>query len=332
MGTVGSRSRDEISEELLSDASLSPSSFPSPTGKTVTVPPSGASAARTVGYAVYGDEAAPPARTLLFLHGTPGTRLFFTQAHSAHAARHTVRVLAPERPGFGLSAPQPARTLLSAAADAAAVLDAEGVEAAHVLGYSAGGPFALAFAYRFPARCGSVAVVSGLSPNVSGVTNGMTALSKFGYFLAARAPRMLTLLVRMMVADAQKEVFDDRRADFTEEENAQFRKDRDVRRCFAESTLELYSREYGAVAEAEDYVLMAKDWGFRLEDLEGVDVFLYGGSEDNKCTVGMFRELERGLSSGNCNLKKADLVGGENHLYFYRLFVAELFEDMGLAT
>lgn len=240
-----------------------------------------------------------------------------------------VRVLVPERAGYGLSTPVPGRTLLDCAADAVAVLDAEDVEGAHVVGYSAGGPFALAFAKQFKERCINLVLVSSLSPNVPGVTTGMTSLSKVGYFLAGRTPKLLRWLVGSMVSSALKEVFKDHKADFTDGENEQFKGSADIRRCFAASTMELYSREGGAVAEAEDYVLFAKDWGFRLEDIEDVRVFLYAGSEDNKCTVGMFRELERGLGMGRAKLE-AKLIEGENHLLFYRLFQGGLFEDIGL--
>lgn len=329
MGSMPSKSEDTVSEEMRADASLSPGSFPRTTGLTITLAATGNLPERTVGYAVYGDSSAPSERTILFMHGTPGTRLFFTLRHNEHAMEHHVRVLVPERAGYGLSTPVPGRTLLDCAADAAAVLDAEDVQGAHVVGYSAGGPFALAFAKQFKERCIGVVIVSSLSPNVPGVTRGMTTLSKVGYFLAGRTPKLLQWLVGALVSDALKEVFDDHKADFTDEENAQFKGSPDIRRCFAAGTMELYSREGGAVAEAEDYVLFARDWGFRLEEIEGVSVFLYGGSEDNKCTVGMFRELERGLGMGRAQLK-AKLIEGETHLLFYRLFEESLFEDIGL--
>lgn len=329
MGSFQSKSEDEVSEEMRSDASLHADNFPRTDGQTVTLPAKENIVERNVGYAVYGDTDAPRDRTILFMHGTPGTRFFFTEKHDEYAREHAVRVLVPERAGYGLSTPVPGRSLLSTAADAAGVLDAENVEAAHIVGYSAGGPFAIAFAKQFKERCLSVALVSSLSPNVRGVSRGMTAMSKVGYFLAGRTPQLLRWLVEAMAVNATKEVFDHRRGDFTDEENKFFKERTDVRRCFATSTLELYARECGASAEAEDYALFAREWGFALEEVEDVDLFLYGGSEDNKCTVGMFRELERGFSMGRLNLT-AKLVDGENHLLFYKLFEESLFADIGL--
>src|SRR5688500_4433105 len=62
---------------------------------------------RTVGYAEYGDPDGVP---LLFFHGTPGSRLQL-RALDEPARRHHVRLLAPDRPGFGESSPQPGRTV-----------------------------------------------------------------------------------------------------------------------------------------------------------------------------------------------------------------------------
>ena len=54
---------------------------------------------RQLGYAEYGDPKGMP---LLFFHGTPGSRLRLS--HIDPLARDLgVRVVAPERPGFGLS-------------------------------------------------------------------------------------------------------------------------------------------------------------------------------------------------------------------------------------
>lgn len=330
MGSLSSKSEDEVSQEMRADPSLQRSSFPCMEGRTINLPAEINASERTVGYAVYGDSNATVGHTILFMHGTPGTRFFFSERHDEYAREHHVRVLVPERAGYGLSTSVPGRTLLSSAVDAAAVLDAENVEAVHVVGYSAGGPFALAFAKQFKERCISVVLVSSLSPNVPGVTRGMTAMSKVGYFLAGRTPKLLRWLVGAIAADALKEVFDNKRGDFTDEENELFKERRDIRRCFAASTMELYARETGAAAEAEDYSLFAAEWGFQLEEIEDVKVFLYSGSEDNKCTVGMFRELERGLGAGRSNLT-ARLVEGGNHLLFYKLFEESLFEDIGLS-
>ena len=318
-----SRARpDAIGASLRADASLSRAAFPRGAASAARGP------AGALSYAEYGAAARAATRTMLFLHGTPGTRLFFSARHAAHAAAHAVRVVVPERPGFGASPPR-GGSLLAHAADCAALLDGLGVDRACVVAYSAGGPYALAFARRFPRRCAAVAVVSSLSPNVRGVARGMSLANRLAYFAAARAPRpVLRALVWLAAQAAVRQVFEPSRADFTEEENAFFREREDVRRLFAESTLELYAREGGARAEADDYARLAADWGFDLADV-AADVWLYGAANDDKCTPAMFRELERGLAMAPGKLT-ARLVEGPGHLMFYDLFEGDLFRDIGL--
>lgn len=334
MGNGSSKEEDSLTAQLEAEDDLNPKKFPSLVGKTISITASLDSETgieeRKLGYEIYGSHTAPPTRTILFMHGTPGTRFFFSREHSSYAERNNVQIIVPERPGYGLSTNVATRTLRSSVSDIVVLLDRIGIEQSHVMGYSAGGPFALAFARWYPERCASVCLVSSLSPNIRGVTSGMTVMSKFGYFLAARFPGALRMVVKLMVKEALSGNFDGRRDDFTEAENAAFQEDYETRRTFVKSTLELYSRPCGAEAEAIDYSLMASDWGFELSDVsEDLNLFVYGGSGDNKCTTGMFRTLVKGLPKKNL---KHELMDGEHHLLFFKLFQSRLLEDLNLST
>lgn len=98
---------------------------------------------RTLAYAVAGDASGTP---VVAHHGTPGSRLFASLLADA-AAERSVRLLVPDRPGYGRSSPPPddwhRRDWRQ---DVAALLDAESVERCGVLGFSGGGPYALAAA------------------------------------------------------------------------------------------------------------------------------------------------------------------------------------------
>jgi len=63
---------------------------------------------RNIGYAQYG---APEGRAVFYLHGMPGSRIEAAAFHDM-ATRIGARVIAVDRPGYGLSSPQPNRTLL----------------------------------------------------------------------------------------------------------------------------------------------------------------------------------------------------------------------------
>jgi pimeloyl-ACP methyl ester carboxylesterase len=103
---------------------------------------------RRLAYATYGD---PDGRPVLVHHGSPGSRLV-GQLLDGAARERGLRLVAPDRPGFGRSTHDPDRTIPDWPGDAAAVLDALGIERASVVGFSGGGPFALAVAAAYPDR------------------------------------------------------------------------------------------------------------------------------------------------------------------------------------
>lgn len=91
---------------------------------------------------------------LVLLHGALGSGAGF--ADVVRELSPFARVLAPDLPGHG-GMPLPARFATDGFVDAVTdVLDREGVERAHVFGYSMGGHVALALALRSPERVAGV--------------------------------------------------------------------------------------------------------------------------------------------------------------------------------
>jgi pimeloyl-ACP methyl ester carboxylesterase len=115
---------------------------------------------RRVGYAEYGDPRGLP---VFALHGTPGSRLMF--ALSDHAARDRgLRLIAPERPGYGLSDYRHSVTLFDHARDIATLAEASGLERFAIVGVSGGGPYAVAAAAAMPGRVVLLALVGPVGP------------------------------------------------------------------------------------------------------------------------------------------------------------------------
>ncbi|WP_136689688.1 alpha/beta fold hydrolase [Halorhabdus amylolytica] len=130
---------------------------------------------RTLAYTVAGEATGP---TVVANHGIPGSRLFARLL--ADAARSAgVRLLVPDRPGYGRSdAPPEDRGLLDWRRDYEALLAHESVETATVLGFSGGGPFALAAATSD--RTGRIALVSATIPGSGGA---LTMLARVPFLL-----------------------------------------------------------------------------------------------------------------------------------------------------
>lgn len=121
---------------------------------TVTLPDG-----RALGYAEYGD---PDGEPILEFHGLPGSR-FYELDHQA-LSRHRGRLLTVERPGIGLSDPQPGRVLIDWPHDVAAFADAFGFDRFAVLGTSAGAPYALVTGLGLPDRIKGVGLMCAMGP------------------------------------------------------------------------------------------------------------------------------------------------------------------------
>lgn len=117
---------------------------------------------RSLDLRTWGDAGSP---VLVYLHGTPGSSLV-PPATLAAAAERGLRVVAWSRPGCSTSTRLPRRTVADVADDARQVLDALEVRTAVVLGYSGGGPHALACAALLPDRVTAAASLAGVAPRV----------------------------------------------------------------------------------------------------------------------------------------------------------------------
>ena len=114
---------------------------------------------RALAYAEWG---APDGFPVFGFHGSPGSRRTHLGEEAPRSA--DVRLILPDRPGFGLSDPQPGRALLDWPRDVAALADHLGVDRFAVYGFSGGGPYALACAWAMPERVTAAAVVGGEGP------------------------------------------------------------------------------------------------------------------------------------------------------------------------
>jgi pimeloyl-ACP methyl ester carboxylesterase len=115
---------------------------------------------RALGYRIYGDPAGPP---LLFLHGTPGSRLKLALADRA-ARGLGLALIAPDRWGYGLTDMASAPSLSAFAADMGALMDHLGHARFAVGGISGGGPYAAAAAAHLGTRVTALALVSPMGP------------------------------------------------------------------------------------------------------------------------------------------------------------------------
>ena len=114
----------------------------------------------TAGVAEYG---APDGRPVVALHGAPASRLMFAAADAA-ANAHGLRIVAPDRPGYGLTPSNVGASLAERTLWLKSVVDALNLDGFALLGISGGGPFAVALAEFLQDRVTALALVSPMGP------------------------------------------------------------------------------------------------------------------------------------------------------------------------
>lgn len=115
---------------------------------------------RRFAYTDAGPEHGTP---VVLIHGNPGSRLM-QHPDEGIIDRLGVRLIVPDRPGFGYSTYQVNRKLTDLPDDIIQLMNRLGVTRFSVFGVSAGGPYVAALAHKYPERVRSAAMVSGVAP------------------------------------------------------------------------------------------------------------------------------------------------------------------------
>jgi pimeloyl-ACP methyl ester carboxylesterase len=243
---------------------------------------------RDLGYAEYGD---PDGRSLFFFHGGGGSRLLGELCHEA-ALRQGVRLIAPDRPGMGLSDPHPRRRLLDWPHDLVELADRLGLDMFATMGHSAGAAHALACAASIPDRLTAVIAIGGPFPGAP--TSGLPLMNRVMLFAAGWSGRFFANAMSELVRDPVKSARKSARWLNAADQRAYA--DPDVSRIVYEATREAIRR--GTDGVARDVTLCFRRWGFDLRDLRG-RIYLWHGEDDRISPVAFSRHAADRLP--NCS-------------------------------
>jgi len=100
---------------------------------------------------------------LVFHHGSPGARMLFEPFVEAAVARG-LRYVSYSRPGYGNSTRQPGRIVADCSTNTANLLDQLGADHFFTIGWSGGGPHALACAAILPQRVIAASTIASPAP------------------------------------------------------------------------------------------------------------------------------------------------------------------------
>ena len=144
--------------------------------------------------AEYGEPHGAP---IVYCHGFPASRLEAAFAHDA-ARRLGARLIAFDRPGYGLSDFKAGRRIAQWPRDVREATQALGVGRFAVLGISGGAPYALACGAHLADRVSAVGIVCGLGPTCADDLQFFDPFARVMFGLARRVPWLSGALVAVM--------------------------------------------------------------------------------------------------------------------------------------
>jgi pimeloyl-ACP methyl ester carboxylesterase len=269
------------------------------------------------------------ALTVVLHNGTPAGLLAAPPVARA-AAERGLRLVLYSRPGYGGSTPDPGRRVTDAAGDVAAVLDALGAAQFVAVGWSGGGPHALACAAGLPGRCLAAASMAGAAPyraegldwldgmggeNVAEFSAALAGEEALTAFLEPEARELAVITGAGVAAGlgglasaADKAALTGEFADYLA---ASFRA----------------AVEHGVAGWRDDDLAFTADWGFTMTEAgQGAPVAVWQGDQDMMVPWSHGQWLAAHIPGA-----RAHLLPGEGHLTLGYQFGAILDDLLDLA-
>ncbi len=240
---------------------------------------------RSLGYAIYGDAEG---HAVFYFHGFPGSRLE-AQLADRVAAQLGVRLIAIDRPGFGLSDFMPCRAIFDWPNDVIKIADALRINRFAIVGVSGGGPYVAACALRIPQRLTAAAIVSGVGPlDARKGSDRMIRSNHLIFFLGHHLPWLARILLWRMAYKVRRNperVLGRIMSSLPDADKAVLARS-EVKAAITDNIVEAFRR--GSCGAAYELLLYSRPWGFLLKDI-ALPVDLWHGEEDRSVPPSMGR-------------------------------------------
>ena len=231
---------------------------------------------RAVGYAEYGDLTGNP---VIHLHGAPSSRFEANNPDLVGIAeRLHIRLIVPDRPGIGLS-DWKTYTIASYPDLLVQFADKLGLDRFPLMGWSSGGKFVAACAWKVPQRLTTATIVSGTAPfDLPGVRESLSKEDRRLYGMADKMPRLFRLPLWKIARDVRKNPSSILSL-FTElgESDKAMLAQPNVKRQFEQMVVEAFRQ--GTRGAAHDLTIEARPWGFSLQEIV-LPVAIWHGEDD----------------------------------------------------
>jgi len=229
---------------------------------------------RKLGYTEYG---APDGKPVFYFHGFPGSRIGWPAFDpDGSAEKLNARIIAVDRPGYGLSDAKRGRTLLDWPDDVVELAGFLALDRFAVLGISGGGPYASACAFKIPQRLTATAIVCGMGPiDAPGCKEG--ASWAFPSKPAVIRWPMLKMM-EMVVRKTPDKFISQMGESVSVPDEALLQAHPALAERIAEDWREAFRSGIGGVNQ--ESALYARPWGYRLQEISAA-VYLWHGEQDN---------------------------------------------------
>lgn len=272
---------------------------------------------RQLCYAEYGDPEGLP---IFVFHGNPNSRLLWGVIPGSPFLPG-VRLIAPDRPGFGRTEfKKGVTTLENWPNDVVALADSLGIEKFAVFGPSGGGPFALACAWKIPERLTAVGIFASVGPFLPETAEKLAAPIRTMWKNAPRLPGLFRVQMKLFAWLAR---------------NFPNLYIRMVLKEFSETDRKNYARlklagllrpdrnegyRQGGIGTWYD-AMIPSEWPIPIEEIK-IKVHLWQGEEDISVPLAMGQYIARKIP--DCEAK---FIKGFGHLWIFE-HMSEMLEKL----
>jgi len=262
---------------------------------------------RQLSYAEYGDPTGFP---IFVFHGNPNSRLLWGVIPGSPFLPG-VRLIAPDRPGFGRTEfKKGVTTLENWPNDVVALADSLGIDKFTVFGPSGGGPFALACAWKIPERLTAVGVFASVGPYLPETVEKLAAPVRTMWKNAPRMPGLFRAQMKLFAWLARsfpKLYVRSVLKEFSETDRKNY-----VRLKLAQLLQPDRNEGYrqGGIGTWYDAMIPA-GWPIPLEEIK-IKVHLWQGEEDTSVPLAMGQYIARNIP--DC---EAIYIQGFGHFWIF---------------
>ena len=236
---------------------------------------------RRLSYAEFGK---PDGYPVIHFHGGGGSRLEPLLLGDELISQFGIRLIAPDRPGFGQSDFQPNRDFSDYPKDVIFLANTLGLDKFSVLGISSGGGYVSACAAKIPHRLINAVIVSGMWYVDSFA--GLPMLTRCLYALAKTFPLLYRVVLKLSLPFYQGDPAKVLAALKKQAPAADYAVLKAQNRIvpFCKSTIEAMRQD--AKGPAWDFQLYLRPWDFRIEEIQ-IPLNFFHGEQDKTVTIAL---------------------------------------------